>query len=213
LWLIHILRAFEKIKWLPTLRHLAFMLDGPLAVFSTSSWLTKSIIDELRRLNELARKINHQDILILGIEKSGTFVNHFEDIDTTKEGIADKFQNQSALLLDDKYIKKNIILSESEKPYGQDTYFGRKFFYKTSLGYRIVPSIAFFSEYQQELKTASPNQFSRLADIMNLLDQVVSSQYKNSVSPLISAHAEAAIPLNLGRSLFEEMARELRGKS
>ncbi|OQY55073.1 MAG: nuclease [Candidatus Parabeggiatoa sp. nov. 2] len=213
LWLIHILRAFEKRKLLPTLRRIAFMLDGPLAVFSTSSWLTKSIIDELRRLNELAKKVNHQELLILGIEKSGTFVNHFEDIDTTKEGISDHFPNQSALLLDDEYIKKNIIFSESEKPYGQDTYFGRKFFYKTSLGYRIVPSIAFFSEYQQDLKTAFPNQFSRLADIMNLLNQVVSSRYKNSVSPLISAHAEAAIPLNLGRSIFEEMARELRGKS
>jgi hypothetical protein len=213
LWLIHILRAFEKKRWLPTLRRVAFMIDGPLAVFSTSSWLAKAIIIELHRLNELAKKSTQQDLIILGIEKSGTFVNHFEDLDTTKDGVTDKFPKQAALLLNDEYIKKNIIFSESPKLYGKDTYFGRKFFYKTSLGYKIVPSVAFFNEYQQDLKTAHPNQFNRLADVMSLLDQVVSSRYKNAVTPLVSAHAEASIPLNLGRRIFEDLAREIREQS
>ena len=213
LWLIHILRAFEKKGWLMTLRRVAFMMDGPLAVFSTSSWLTKAIIIELRRLNELAKKSTKQDLIILGIEKTGTFVNHFEDLDTTKDGGTDKFPKQAALLLHDEYIKKNIIFSESPKPYGKDTYFGRKFFYKTSLGYKIVPSVTFFNEYQQNLATANPNQFTRLADVMNLLDQVVSSRYRNAVTPLVSAHAEASIPLNLGRRIFEDIAREIREQS
>ena len=128
LWLIHILRAFEKKGWLATLRRVAFMMDGPLAVFSTSSWLTKVIEVELRRLNDLQKQINGEDLLIIGIEKSGTFYNHFTEIDTTVDGIKDKFPRQSALLLNDEYIKQNIIFSESLKPYGQDTYFGRKFF-------------------------------------------------------------------------------------
>ena len=45
---------------------------------------------------------------------------------------------------------------------------------------------------------------------MNLLDMLVSSRHPNSVSPLISAHAEAAIPLNLGKRIFEDIAREIR---
>lgn len=213
LWFAHILRAFEKMNWLSTLRRVAFMIDGPLAVFSTSSWLAKAIVIELRRINELARKKIEQDLIILGIEKSGTFVNHFEDLDTTKDGVTDNFPKQAALLLNDGYIKKNIIFSESPKPYGKDTYFGRKFFYKTSLGYRIVPTVAFFNEYQQNLTTAYPNQFTRLADVMSLLDQIVSSRYKNAVNPLVSAHAEASIPLNLGRRIFEDIAREIREQS
>jgi hypothetical protein len=48
-----------------------------------------------------------------------------------------------------------------------------------------------------DLRTANADQFPRLADAMNMLDKLVSSRYPNSVSPLISAHAEAAIPLNL----------------
>lgn len=213
LWFVHILRAFEFKGWLSTLRRVAFIIDGPLAVFSTSSWLAKVINYELVRINDLQKKINEQDLLIIGIEKTGTFANHFIEIDITKSGSIDKFPRQSALLLTDGYIKKNINFSESLKPYGQDTYFGRKFFYKAASGQKIVPVVPCFNDYQSDLNTANPDQFSRLADVMNLLDHLVSSRYPNSVSPLISAHAEAAIPLNLGKRIFEEIAREIRVKS
>jgi hypothetical protein len=218
LLLVHLLRAFEikerKEKgWLATLRRVAFFMDGPLAVFSTSSWLAIAIEVELRRINELQKQINGQDLMIIGIEKSGTFFNHFMEIDITKDGVTDKFPRQSALLLDDDYIKRNIIFSDSSKQYGQDTYFGRKFFYKAASGQKIVPVLACFTDNQRDLRTADTNQYVRLADVMELLDQMVSSRYPNSVTPLISAHAEAAIPLSLGKRIFEDIAREIREKS
>ncbi|MBU4221095.1 MAG: DNA double-strand break repair nuclease NurA [Euryarchaeota archaeon] len=213
LWLIHILRAFEKKDWLPLLDRVAFVLDGPLACFSTWSWINKSIITELARINKLQKKQTEKELLIFGIEKSGTFYNHFEEVDTKADGTSDRFSNQSAFLLSDGYIKRNIIFSESDKPYGQDTYFGRKLFYKTKTGYRIVPVLAFFNDHQQNLETARTDQYPRLADLMNVLDELVSSRYPNSVSPLVSAHAEAAIPLNLGKRIFDDIAREIRNKS
>ncbi len=213
LWLVHILRSFEKKDWLNLLDRVSFVLDGPLACFSTWSWINKSIITELARINGLQKKQTGKDLLIFGIEKSGTFYNHFEEVDTKVDGTTDCFPNQSAFLLSDGYIKKNIIFSESDKLYGQDTYFGRKLFYKTKIGYRIIPVLAFFNEHQQNLKTARSDQFPRLADLMNMLDELVSSRYPNSVSPLVSAHAEAAIPLNLGKRIFDDIAREIRAKS
>lgn len=212
LWLIHILRSFEKKDWLNILDRVAFVLDGPLACFSTWSWLNKPIITELERINEVQKKQTGKDMLIFGIEKSGSFYNHFEDIDTKFDGATDRFPNQSAFLLSDGYIKRNIIFSESAKLYGQDTYFGRKLFYKTRTGYRIVPVLAFLNE-TPNLESNSPNDFPRLADLMNVLDELVSSRYPNSVSPLVSAHAEAAIPLNLGKRIFDDIAREIRTKS
>jgi hypothetical protein len=219
LWLIHTLRAFESKKWLSTLKRVAFVVDGPLAVFSTSSWLTKPILFELSRINELQKKINGQDMLIIGIEKSGTFLNHLIDLDTKVDGTSDLFPKQSAFLLGDEYIKKSIRFSDSDKPYGLDTYFGRKIFYKTLSGQLIVPNIAHFRDFgtyddnKTFLKSTKISCFPRLGDIMDLLDQLVSSRYPNSVSPLVSAHAEAAIPLNLGKRIFEDIAREIREKS
>ncbi len=213
LWLIHILRAFERKGWLATLRRVAFIMDGPLAVFNTSSWLAKTIAIELRRLNDLQKTMNGTDLLLIGIEKSGSFYNHFTDIDTSIDGLTDKFPRQSALLLTDKYIKENIIYSESIKPYGQDTYFGRKLFYKTNNGQKLVAVLATYTDAQKDLETATPDQFPRLNDVMNLLDHLESNQYPNSVSALISAHSEAVTPLYFGKRIFEDIAREIRERS
>ncbi len=212
LWLVHILRSFEKRNWIGLLDRIAFVLDGPLACFSTWSWINKSIITELVRINNIQKEQTGKDLLILGIEKSGIFFDHFEQIDQNINGVSDHFPHQSALLLYDDYIKKNIIFSESEKLYGQDTYFGRKFFYKTKKGYRIVPVLAFLNE-TPNLNSSAMNEFPRLADVLNVLDSLVSSRYPNSLSPLVSAHAEASIPLNLGRRIFDDIAREIRERS
>lgn len=146
IWFVNILRSFEKKGWLGTLRRVAFFIDGPLAVFSTPSWLANCISEEIIRINNVQKELNGQDMMILGIEKTGTFCNYFQDLDTNREGIEDIFPRESAFLITDEYIKKNIIFSDSPKPYGEDTYYGRKFFYKTASGQRLVPVVASFSD-------------------------------------------------------------------
>jgi hypothetical protein len=209
LWLIHLLRAFEKKNWLPTLQKIAFVLDGSLAFYSVSAWIVKPIIKELNRINELQKKITGKDLLILGIEKTGRFVEHFNDIDTSPVGSEDLIPNNTAILLTDAYIKRNIVFSNSHKIYGKDTYFGRKFFFKTKNAYRLVPQLAFFNAEQADTQTARIEQFPRLGDACALLNDLVSNRYHNSISPLISAHAEAAIPLSLGKKIFDDIAREI----
>ena len=209
LWLVHLLRAFEKKNWLPTLQKVAFVLDGSLALYSVSAWIVKPIIKEIARINELQKKITGKDLLILGLEKTGRFVEHFNDIDTSPSGSEDVLPNSTAILLNDPYIKRNIIFSNSPKAYGKDTYFGRKFFFKAKNGYRLVPQLAFFNAAQADMQTARVEQFPRLGDVCMLLNDLVSNRYKNSVSPLISAHAEAAIPLSLGKRIFDDIAREI----
>ncbi len=210
LWLVHLLRAFEKKNWLPTLKNVAFVLDGSLAVYSVSAWLVKFIEKEICRINELQKKLTNTDLMIIGLEKSGRFVEHFNDIDVSPEGNEDRVPNNSVFLLNDKYIKENIIFSQSSKSYGKDTYFGRKFFCKTKNGYKLVPQLASFSASQRNINTANISQFPRLGDACMLLNDLISNRYPNSINPLISAHAEAAIPLTLGKKMFDEIAQELR---
>jgi len=148
------------------------------------------------------------DILIIGIEKTGTFVTHFEEIDQTATG-ASFFPNGTYALLTDKYIKERVIFSQSDKPYGQDTYFGRKFFYKAKSGARIVATIPMLDDAQDDITINDITKYPSFDRICALLDKLVSSRYPNSVGPVISAHSHAAIPLTLGGKVLEQIARAL----
>ncbi|NJL54264.1 DNA double-strand break repair nuclease NurA [bacterium] len=210
--IIHILRYLEQKQYLSSLRRLAIILDGPLAIFGQPAWISQAIIKELSRINELAKKVNKQDILLMGVEKSGMFVEHFENLDKKEEGGFGNIPKQSVGLLTDSYIKENIVFSsnsKSSKIYGEATYFGRKFFYKTSSGARLVGSLPFLSDYHRDMNTANTEQYPRLQDAVSLLNQLVSSRFSNAITPLVSANSEAAIPLNIGKKVLEKLAKEI----
>lgn len=212
LWVIHFLRTLEQENLLPVLRRLAIVIDGPLAIFDDPAWLSSAIKLELARINNAAKQAlndNTFDILLFGIEKSGAFMEHLIVLDKGADGRMDAIPKQTAMLLTDNYIKKRIVFSDSERSYGRNTYFGRKFFYKAASGALIVVNAPFLKVEHQDVQRADLDQFPRLADIMSLLDTLVSARYRNSIIPLISAHAEAAIPLNLGKRILEDLARQL----
>jgi len=212
-WIVHILRTLEAKGWLSSLGRVAFVLDGPLALFGHPAWVSQAISKELMRLNGAVRDATGgRDILLLGIEKTGMFVDHFTALDLDAKTNTARFANQSVLLLTDEYIHKNVIFSKG-KEYGKDTYFGRKLFYKTKSGARLVATLPYLEDDHRDLSRADASQFPRLADAMSLMDQVVSSRYPNALMPLVSAHAEAAIPLHLGRKVLEELAKTLMKSS
>jgi len=211
LLVVHFLRCFERRNLLQRLTSLAFFLDGPLAAFGPPAWLSAAIGKELRRLNQEVQASTGQDLLILGIEKTGAFVQHFEEIDQTETPGQQLFSSRQYMLLTDKYIKDRILQSDSHKRYGEDTYFGRKFFYKTQSGARIVASIPFLTDTQDTLDSDDISLYPQFPVVCTLLDRVVSSRYANAVSPLIAANAQAAIPLQLGSKVLTQLARALLG--
>lgn len=211
--LVHFLRCFEKRNWLERVEKLAFFIDGPLAVFGPPAWLSAAISQELKRLNKAVHAKTGNDLLIIGVEKTGAFVAHFEEIDQSEVPGEQRFGPRSYLMLTDQYIKQRISLSDSDRRYGQDTYFGRKFFYKTANGGRIVASIPFLSDAQDSLDTEDIALYPQFANVCSTLDSLVSSRFPNSLSPIISAHAHAAIPLHLGAKVLQQLAQALMGST
>jgi hypothetical protein len=205
---VHLLRSFERRGWLRRLGRLLFVIDGPLAVFGHPAWLSAAIKAELQRLNSLAEADGSGPLLILGVEKSGAFVTHFEELDRTDTGEPAITPRTYALLTDD-YIKQRIIFSDSEKRYGRDTYFGRKVFYKTASGARLVVTMPFLRVDQDDLDTTDESVYPQLPPTLRVLDSLVSSRFQNAVAPVVSAHAQAAIPLHLGAKVLEQLARAL----
>lgn len=207
--LVHLLRAFERRGLLCQAHRLAFFVDGPLAVFGHPAWISAAISAELQRINVQVQKLTGRDLVVVGVEKTGAFVTHFDEVDRTEEPGKERFNPSSYFLPTDDYIKQRIIYSDSPKRYGKDTYFGRKFFYKTKSGARIVASIPFLSDSQDTLDTGDVAIYPSFATVCALLDKLVSCRYPNALAPLVSAHAQAAIPLHLGAKVLEQLARAL----
>lgn len=210
LWLVHVLRAFERRgkEWLAVIGRMAFILDGPLAIYGAPAWLSTPIRKELARINDAQKAVTNIDMMILGVEKGGAFARHFEMLDAREKGDRPRFSAGQYLLLTNEYIRSHIVPSEEQRQYGRNTYFGRKLLLKTALGHRLVVNVACFTDEQHDLSSARPEQFPRLADALALFDKISSNLYPNSISPLIAAHSEAAIPLNLGKRILENIARE-----
>ena len=206
--LIHLLRWFERNGLLVQITKIVFILDGPLAMFGHPAWLSPLIKAELGRLNQVVRSQTGSDLLILGVEKTGAFVAHFEEIDKTQSGES-FFPARTYALLTDKYIKERVIFSVSDKPYGQDTYFGRKFLYKAKSGARVVGTMPILDDAQGDTSAGDISKYPSFASICSILDKVVSSRFPNSVGPIITAHSHAAIPLTLGTKVLQQLARAL----
>jgi hypothetical protein len=102
-----------------------------------------------------------------------------------------------------------VIFSDSAKRYGADTYFGRKFFYKTKSGARIIANIPFLTPKQDSLLTDQPAAFPRFGTVCALLDKLVTSRFPNALAPIVSAHAQASIPLHLGQKVLRQLAQAL----
>jgi hypothetical protein len=208
LLLIHLLRCFDQRNWLDRLNTIAFFVDGPLAIFGPPAWLSAAISSELKRLNMTVREKTGNDAMIVGIEKSGNFVAHFEEIDKREDG-GSYFDRASYFLLTDSYIKERVIFSDSTKRYGADTYFGRKFFYKTKSGARIVANIPFLTQQQDTLTSDDPALYPQFGTVCTLLDKLVTSRFPNALAPIVSAHAQASIPLHLGQKVLRQLAQAL----
>src|SRR6266571_52383 len=108
--MIHLLRCFERKGWLEKMDRLVFLLDGPLAVFGHPAWISAAISRELKRLNKAFRKASGKDLLVLGIEKTGTFSDHFEQLDRTDTG-EPRFGPRNYILTTDQYINESEIIS------------------------------------------------------------------------------------------------------
>lgn len=236
LWLIHTLRSLEQLGHLGVLSKMAIVMDGPLAVFGSPGWLSRAISKELFRINALVRQQTGDDLLLVGIEKTGMFVDHLarlcslSDLETAtrpqatvESGSSSKGKSdtpstaipmrpQTALLPTDGYIRNNVVFTKNTHQYGDVTYFGRKIFYRTISGAQIVATLPFLKPEDRNLDSVDTDLFPRLADALSLFDALGSSRYTNALIPVSLAHGEAAIPTGLGKRVLEVLAREFVGR-
>ena len=60
---------------------IAFVMDGPLAIFGMPAWVKGHIQDEIERIHQDLLTQGRRRLLLIGMEKTGEFVDHFEELD------------------------------------------------------------------------------------------------------------------------------------
>ena len=147
---------------------------------------------------------------MFGIEKTGRFKEHFEQMDW-QDGVGPgtRFPEQTVIALNDEYIKNNIVPSDIKgKPFGEDTHFGRAILYKTNKGEHVVIHTAMLNQISEDFRKNSPECYPRLEDVLDVVDQLATHIYDGGFMPLVRAHAHAAIPLKRGTDIIKSLLED-----
>lgn len=206
---IHYLRIIKEFN--PELsasifNNLAFILDGPLAVFGTSAWLHRSIMKYIYFINSEQRKKGLNDILFIGIQKTGQIVEFVKTINNYLD-------DNTIFLIDDDFRYKYITFSKSQSKngFGFETYYGQDFIYKTKTSRNFIFSLPFpfnnknenFNKNKIDLK-----KYKNLNRAVKLIDSFECDLFENSVIPVALAHRYTAISLKPGSKVLDLLTEE-----
>lgn len=185
------------------LRHTIFMTDGPLALFGPLAPLKRRFQEHLSDLSSWCAQRDLVAPLIVGIEKSGAFVEHAEQI-------KDLIPTGHVMRLTNDYINR-ISGRPADNHYGVDEFYGRRFIYRTRAGDPLVITVLpapGLSPYEGGAEVEGWDAYPTLRLICEILDSLRTRMYQHAVVPVALAHSAAALPLGVGRSVLTMMAQQ-----
>ena len=184
LLLVNILRYFHLNCDSAMFNEIAFVMDGPLAIFGMPAWLKGHIQNEIERIHHSLLDQGRRGLLIIGIEKTGEFVDHFEELDwLRREGRRQRLTNGTILIPTTEYIYKYITPSTSDKAYGEAVYYGRKLMYKNGMGQHAIAMTPIVNDEGRKRNSVGPEVFPRLNDALNMIDNLYTHLYQDGFAP------------------------------
>jgi hypothetical protein len=182
------------------LGRMAFVTDGPLALFGEVAPIKRPL---LRRLQRIAGELVRRELgvpVIVGVEKSGMFVEH-------ARAIRSHVPEGQLMLLDDEYIERYVTFRGS--PHGKDTYYGRHFFYRAGGGQMYVITVPPLGRLGAEAHgTFAMAEYPTLRATCGVLDAIGTRLYDDATIPVTLAHKYAAYPLNTAGQVLKLHAEE-----
>jgi hypothetical protein len=151
---------------------------------------------------ELVAAKNVTAPLLVGVEKTGRFVEH-------SELIRDLIPIGNVMRLTTEYINRITGRPEGNQ-YGTDEFYGRRFIYRTTSGDPLVitvPPRPGVLPYEGD-GAEDWDSYPTLRPICEVLDSVRTRLYPNAVIPVALAHNSAALPLGVGHSVLRALAQK-----
>lgn len=212
---VHYLRHLLENNFpLDKLSSIAFFLDGPLAIFGNCAWLHHPLMQYYDGINSRLRREGLPDVTLIGLQKTGQLADYF--------GIIDRYIPDNVVLpVDDDYRYKFVIASRdpSKVGFGDETYYGQDFLYKTSNGRRFVVGCPYpFSSKRNlkeghfhEIKTEL-SRYPNLSRALALIRNFETDLYTNAVIPVALAHRYTAISAMPGGKVLDILSQAVFSK-
>tara|TARA_Y100001001_G_scaffold164530_1_gene197049 strand:+ start:1651 stop:3021 length:1371 start_codon:yes stop_codon:yes gene_type:complete len=186
------------------LASMAFVMDGPLALFGQPAKLHAKIMSYLHRVNSRLASLSLDPLLVVGLQKTGEVMDH--------ANLLNRFLPPGVLrVIDDEYRYKYIKGSnEQGGNFGSETYYGQDFLFKTERG-RIF---TFAVPYPFEDKANSDTSFARkkvdlskygnsVSRACDLIRHFELNLYESAVVPIALAHRHASISIVPGGKVLD----------
>lgn len=175
--LVHLIRSILNIKE-ALLRQILFIKDGPLAFFGLVAPLYKPMRELVEHLLSEPRGSAGPTLRLVGLEKSGAFVEHAATIQ-------DRLRAGSYLVVGDRYIRTYIVPGgDGLTSYGQNTYYGQKVFFRAKTGEMHVATIPATAYTGNPM----PENVPHLDEILGLVGELKCSMYDNALIPVALAN-------------------------
>lgn len=191
-----------------SLGQVGFIADGSLAFFGEAAKLRSAILTLWQRTALDLTKRGHRLPLLIGVEKSGEFVDH-------AKAIAPLLPAGRLMRLPLDYIKERIRFREAD--YGKETYYGRKFIYKTNDERILVfsappltPGVTAYGRGEQ-LEQLDIEDYPTLRVSCDLLDRIGTQLYDDALMPIALAHQYVAYPLQMATNVLKLFSEQHLG--
>lgn len=194
---------------LDQLASIAFFVDGPVAIFGTCAWLSRPLMKYYYQVNKKLHREGLTNITIIGLQKTGQLSDYF--------GLVSKHIPENTVYpVDDEYRYQYIIASRdpSKVGFGDETYYGQDFLFKTASGRRFVVGIPYpfpgKGKHEEgsfhKLKT-EVERYTNLIRTLALINRFETDLYANAVIPIALAHRYTAISASPGGKVLDILSK------
>ncbi|MCU0613832.1 MAG: DNA double-strand break repair nuclease NurA [Desulfobacterales bacterium] len=169
--------------------------DGPLAFFGQTANMHKL----MRKLTNFL--IDSHNLFLIGLEKSGAFVEHASEI-------AVKLEPGSVLLLNNDYIYKYIIpgKADSSNPYARTSYYGAKLIFKSKDDKVYVATLP--TKDANVILNPKKSDFHNIDVILGNVEKLKCDMYDNALFPVALANKLVSLADHPSARILEKFAKQ-----
>ncbi|MEF3115766.1 hypothetical protein [Streptomyces chrestomyceticus] len=181
-----------------------FVLDGPLAMYGPSAKLRARALEYFQAM---AATSPHGGPYVCGVEKTGPMADYARAL--ARHGVL----TPGDLLTVDEKVISVVTQADNPRAYGAETYWGRKFVYRSMDGRVLVitlpPPVG--EPYDDHGGQPLPDAYPTLSVVLDVIDRTGSSLFRDGLVPIALAHGAAAYPIGVGTDVLRLVARRKLG--